>query len=29
MQKDVYQNKLDKGLNITNINKEFCLTYVK
>ena len=27
MQKDVYQNKLDKGFNVTDINKEFCLTY--
>lgn len=26
-QKDVYQNKLDKGFNVTDINKEFCLTY--
>lgn len=27
IQKDVYQNKLDKGFNVTDINKEFCLTY--
>lgn len=27
MQKDVYQNKIDKGWNVTDINKEFCLTY--
>ena len=27
VQKDVYQNKLDKGFNVTDINKEFCLTY--
>ncbi len=27
LQKDVYQNKLDKGFNVTDINKEFCLTY--
>lgn len=25
MQKAVYQNKLDKGFNVTDINKEFCL----
>ena len=25
IQKDVYQNKLDKGFNVTDINKEFCL----
>lgn len=27
LQKDVYQNKLDKGFNVTDINKKFCLTY--
>lgn len=27
IQKDVYQNKLDKGFNITDVNKEFCLLY--
>ena len=27
LQKDVYQNKLDKGFNVTDINKEFCLIY--
>lgn len=27
LQKDIYQNKMDKGFNITDINKEFCLTY--
>ena len=27
MQKDVYQNKIDKGWNVTDINKEFCLLY--
>lgn len=27
MQKAVYQNKVDKGFNITDINKEFCLLY--
>ena len=27
IQKDVYENKLNKGFNVTDINKEFCLTY--
>ena len=27
VQKEVYQNKIDKGFNVTDINKEFCLTY--
>lgn len=27
MQKDIYQNKLDKGFNVTDVNKEFCLLY--
>ena len=27
VQKEVYQNKLDKGFNVTDINKEFCRTY--
>lgn len=27
LQKEVYRNKLDKGFNVTDINKEFCLTY--
>ena len=27
MQKRVYQNKIDKGFNITNVEKEFCLIY--
>lgn len=27
IQKDIYQNKVDKGFNVTDINKEFCLTY--
>ena len=27
MQKAVYQNKIEKGFNITDINKEFCLLY--
>ena len=27
IQEEIYQNKLDKGFNVTDINKEFCLTY--
>ena len=27
LQNDVYQNKIDHGFNITDINMEFCLTY--
>lgn len=27
LQKDIYQNKVDKGFNVTDINKEFCLIY--
>ena len=27
LQKQIYKNKVDKGFNITDINKEFCLTY--
>lgn len=27
LQKDVYQNKVNKGFNITDINMEFCLAY--
>lgn len=27
MQKAVYKNKLDKGFNVTDVNKEFCLLY--
>ena len=27
LHKEVYQNKVDKGFNTTDINKEFCLTY--
>ena len=27
LQKDIYKNKLNKGFNETDINKEFCLTY--
>lgn len=26
-QKAVYKNKIDKGFNVTDINKEFCLLY--
>ena len=26
LQKEIYQNKVNKGFNITDINKEFCLT---
>ena len=29
LQKEIYKNKVDKGFNITDINKEFCLTYGK
>lgn len=27
LQKEIYQNKVDKGFNVTDVNKEFCLTY--
>ena len=27
LQKDIYKNKVNKGFNVTDINKEFCLTY--
>lgn len=27
LQKDIYQNKVNKGFNVSDINKEFCLTY--
>jgi len=27
MQKEVYQNKLDKGFNVTDVHKEFCYLY--
>ncbi len=27
LQKEVYQNKLNKGFNVTNVEKEFCLLY--
>ena len=26
-QKEIYQNKIDKGFNTTDVNKEFCLLY--
>lgn len=27
LQKEVWQNKLDKGFNVTDVNNEFCLLY--
>ena len=27
IQKEIYQNKVEKGFNVTDVNKEFCLTY--
>lgn len=27
LQKDIYQNKINKGFNVTDINKEFCYAY--
>lgn len=27
LQKDVYQNKINHGFNVTDINHEFCLAY--
>ena len=27
IQKDIFQNKIDKGFNTTDINKEFCFLY--
>lgn len=27
LQKEIYKNKVDKGFNTTDINKEFCLLY--
>jgi len=27
IQKDIFQNKINKGFNTTDINKEFCFTY--
>lgn len=26
-QREIYQNKLNKGFNVTDVNKEFCLIY--
>lgn len=26
-QKEIYQNKPEKGFNVTDVNKEFCLLY--
>ena len=28
IQKEIYQNKVDKGFNITDINKELCKSYL-
>ena len=27
LQKEIYQNKIDKSFNTTDVNKEFCLLY--
>ena len=27
LQKEIYQNKVDKGFNTTDVNKELCLLY--
>lgn len=27
LQKEIYKNKVDKGFNTTDVNKEFCLLY--
>ena len=27
IQKEIYKNKVNKGFNVTDVNKEFCLTY--
>ena len=27
LQKEIYQNKVDKGFNVTDVNKEFSLNY--
>ena len=27
LQKEIYQNKLNKGFNVTDVNKEFCFLY--
>jgi len=29
LQKQVYQNKIDKGFNVTDVYKEFCYTYIE
>ena len=29
IQKEVWQNKINKGFNITDVNKEFCFLYVE
>ena len=29
IQKDIWQNKLNKGFNTTDVNKEFCLLYAE
>ncbi len=29
LQKDIWQNKLDKGFNTTDVNMEFCLLYAE
>ena len=29
IQKEIWQNKVDNGFNITDVNKEFCLLYGK
>ena len=29
IQKEIWQNKLNKGFNTTDVNKEFCLLYKK
>lgn len=27
LQEEIYQNKVNKGFNVTDVNKEFCFTY--
>lgn len=27
LQEEIYKNKVDKGFNVTDVNKEFCLIY--
>ena len=27
LQKEIYQNKVNKGFNVTDVNMELCLTY--